>query len=137
MYRNDFGITSFFVWLTFECWGQLPQVDCAIFMKWPTPTKLLVTCMQLLIIATTGVFNNCVLSSSLMFSFNSKRLGSPGFLLEFKAYSSNISTLVILFLVKLWQHSYLFKNYISACCCYRSQDLMFSKTTVKVIFSFR
>ena len=70
-YRNVFGITSFFVWLTFECWGQLCKLIVQLFMKRPNPIKSSVTCMQLLLIATTGIFNNCVLSSSILFSFNS------------------------------------------------------------------
>ena len=64
-------VLQVFVWLTCECWGQLRHDDCTIFMKWPTPTQSLVAYIQLLLIATTGIFNNYVLLSSLM--FQSKR----------------------------------------------------------------
>ena len=101
-FTGFFGdITILFVWLHLSAGGSCTTLIVYLFMKRQAPTKSSVICVHLLLLTVTYNFNNCVLSSSFP-----KHLDSPEFLLEFKTYSSNISTFVIVLLVNLWQHIY-------------------------------
>ena len=76
-YRNVCDITHFFLWLQLSIRGSCAKLIMYLFIKQPALTKSSVTFKHLLLSATTGNFSNCVLSSSLVFSFNTKHLDSP------------------------------------------------------------